>query len=158
MLKFNKFPSLINRNDNDSFHSLQTEMNRLFSNVFNDNQMSTYSSSKMPWSPRVDMKETNNEVIIAADIPGARKEDIEVTLADNILTIKGERHSEEFSKNNDKGYFKERFYGHFERSFSIPDGFVDENSISAEVKNGELIVTLKKIPESKKEVRRIQIK
>ena len=153
-----KKPSFLNfRNEVDNFHLLQTEMNRLFNNIFRDNSVDMLMSPS-GLSLKVDLKETKDEFIIAADIPGAKKEDIEISFSNNLLSIRGERKFESEETDSEKSHIKERFYGKFERSFAIPENCVDKENIYAEMKNGELIVKLKKLPEIQREVKRIQIK
>ena len=103
------------------------------------------------------IQKTNSEIIIAADIPGAKKEDIDVSIINNILTIKGERKFEE-NINSEKSHIRERFYGSFERSFSLPEGMINKENVSAEMNNGELIVKLQKLAETQKDTRKINIK
>ncbi|KAB8028144.1 Hsp20/alpha crystallin family protein [Fluviispira multicolorata] len=155
---FKKQNQITNRPENDLFYSLQTDVNRLFNSFFNDFGIdSTQQQSKGIWAPRIDMKENANSYIISADLPGIRKEDININIHDNILTIKGERRSETHNE-NDKHHVKERYYGQFERSFSLPQRHIDKEKVSAEMKNGELTVTLTKLPDAQKEVRKIEIR
>lgn len=150
-----KRPSLLSyrHNNIDSFHSLQTEVIKLANNIFNESAF-----TKVSWSPHVDIKETNHDIIITADLPGARKEDIEISLCENILTIKGERKFKEYNQDSEKAYIKERCYGHFERSFSLPEVDVEKNGVQAEMKNGELTITLHKLPAAQKEICKIEVK
>ncbi len=97
------------------------------------------------WTPAVDIHETDNEYMVMADLPGMSKKDIHVNIKDNVLTISGERKSEE---KEDKRHFRrvERYYGSFQRCFRLPDQ-VQENKISASFKDGVLTVTLPKAEE-----------
>lgn len=155
---FKKSTVLGNRPENDLFYSLQTDVNRLFNSFFSEFVGSDELSSTRPiWAPRVDIKETAQSYIITADLPGAKKEDINISVHDNILTIKGERKSET-QKNVEKQHINERFYGVFERSFTLPQKYIDLEKVSAEMQNGELKITITKVPESQKEIRKIEIK
>ena len=95
-----------------------------------------------PWSPAVDIVETENELTVKADLPDVRLEDIGVHVENQTLTIKGER---KFEKNdNARGYHRiERSYGNFVRSFAVPSS-VDTEGVQADYKNGVLTVTLAK--------------
>src|SRR6266571_7378178 len=95
-----------------------------------------------PWSPAVDIYETENELILKADLPDVKLEDIEVRVENETLTLKGER---KFQKDESvRGYHRiERSYGSFTRSFSVP-ATVDADKVGAEFKNGVLTVTLPK--------------
>src|SRR2546422_3692494 len=93
-----------------------------------------------PWSPPVDIYETENELVLKADLPDVKLEDIEVRVENQTLTLKGERKFEE----SDGSYHRiERHYGTFVRSFTVP-ATVDAEKVKAEFKNGVLTVTLPK--------------
>lgn len=95
-----------------------------------------------PWSPAVDIVETENELLLKADLPDVRLEDIGVHVENQTLTIKGERKFQE--EENTRGYHRiERSYGAFVRSFAVPST-VDTESVNAEYKNGVLTVRLAK--------------
>jgi len=95
-----------------------------------------------PWSPAVDILETENELVVTADLPEVRLEDIDVRVENQILTIKGERSPE---GNSDKRRYhrRERSYGAFTRSCAVPNS-VDTERVSADYKNGVLTVNLPK--------------
>src|SRR5437016_13889643 len=95
-----------------------------------------------PWSPAVDIFETEDELVLKADLPDVDLKDIDVRVENQTLTIAGER---QFEKNDTgKGYHRlERSYGHFTRSFAVPNSFDTEN-IAADYKNGVLSVSLPK--------------
>src|SRR5438270_11610449 len=95
-----------------------------------------------PWSPAVDIIETENELMLKADLPDVRSEDITVHVENQTLTIKGERR---FEENGDaKSYHRiERSYGSFVRSFAVPST-VDTEKVQADYKNGVLTVKLPK--------------
>jgi HSP20 family protein len=108
------------------------------------------------WSPACDIYETDNEIVVKADLPEVKKESVYVSIDNNLLTIRGERKfSEETKKEN---YHRvERSYGEFMRSFIIPS-FVDANKVNAEFKDGVLRVTLAKREESKPKQIEVKIK
>ena len=95
-----------------------------------------------PWSPSVDIYETENELILKADLPDVKLEDIEVRVENQTLTLKGERKFEKDESN--RGFHRiERQYGTFVRSFTVPAS-VDAERVAAEYKNGVLTVRLPK--------------
>ena len=102
----------------------------------------TEPQSNRPWSPLVDIYETDNELVLKADVPDVDLKDIDVRVENQTLTIAGER---KFEKNDSgKGYHRiERSYGNFQRSFAVPNTF-DTEHVSASYKNGVLSVTLPK--------------
>ena len=98
------------------------------------------------WAPAVDIYQTNDDVVAVVELPGMRKEDIELSLHDGILTISGERKEE--GAEGDKTARTERFVGRFRRSISLPTR-VDSNNVKAAYKDGILTVTLPKAEEVK---------
>ena len=96
-----------------------------------------------PWAPAVDIYETENELIVKADIPEVDPKNVGIQLENGTLTLKGERKFEE-QKNGQRGFHRiERSYGSFVRAFSLPDT-VDGEKVKADYKNGVLTVTLPK--------------
>jgi HSP20 family protein len=95
-----------------------------------------------PWSPAVDIYETENELVLKADLPDVDPKNVDVRVENLTLTISGERKFEKST--NEKGFHRiERSYGNFTRSFAVPNTFDTEN-IAASFKNGVLTVTLPK--------------
>lgn len=108
------------------------------------------------WSPRVDMSETDNGLEIVADLPGMEKKDVNVTLEDNLLTIKGERKEEK--ENKDKHFHTiERRSGSFYRAVRLPIE-VEAKAVEAAFKNGVLTLRLPKSKEAKQKTVQIDIK
>ncbi len=106
--------------------------------------------SLFAWQPALDVKETDKEFIVRMDVPGLNKKDIHISVDNNVLTIRGERKREEEEK--DANYYcSERFYGSFQRSFTLPTE-IDQDNIKAEYKNGVLTITLPKTEEAKARV------
>ena len=102
----------------------------------------TEPQSNRPWAPSVDIYETENELVVKADLPDVEAKDIDVRVENQTLTIAGERKFE--SNTSDKGYHRiERSYGNFVRSFAVPNSF-DTDKINAAYKNGVLTVSLTK--------------
>jgi HSP20 family protein len=106
------------------------------------------------WTPAVDITEDDNEYVIRAELPGIRKEDIRVSLDDNVLSISGERTMEKEEKGK-RHHRVERSYGKFVRSFTLPER-TDNQHIKAEHKDGVLTVHLMKSEEQKP--RQIEVK
>jgi len=113
---------------------------RLFEDAFT--RMMTEPHANRPWSPAVDIYETENELVLKADLPDVDLKDIDVRVENQTLTIAGERKFE--AQDSGKGYHRiERSYGNFTRSFAVPNTF-DTEQITAGFKNGVLSVTLPK--------------
>ena len=94
------------------------------------------------WSPRVDITEDDTEYVIKADLPDVKKEDIKLTVLDNVMSISGERKYEK-EEQGKKYHRVERLYGSFMRSFTVPDD-ADASKVSAEYKDGVLNAHLPK--------------
>jgi len=106
--------------------------------------------------PAVNTSEDDKAYVIEIDLPGIKKEDIEITTEDNVLTISGERKYKDEVKEGD--YYKiESAYGKFSRSFTLPEK-VDADKITAESKNGVLEVVIPKLAEEEKQPKKIEIK
>jgi HSP20 family protein len=121
-------------NDFNPFHgmtSFEDTVNRLFN-----------EPNARPWVPPVDIRETEHELVLKADVPDVKFEEIDVRLENGTLTVRGERKFEE-SKDQGGWHRVERAYGTFERSFTLPDT-VDPEGIKADYKHGTLTVTLPK--------------
>jgi HSP20 family protein len=94
------------------------------------------------WHPRVDISENDGQYLVKADIPGVAKEDIKITIDNDVLTIQGERKQEQEEEN--KHFHRvERFYGSFIRSFTLPDD-ADAAALKAAAQEGQLTVTIPK--------------
>lgn len=107
-------------------------------------------------APPVDVMESEKAYEIMAEVPGMDEKNIEVTVANGTLIIKGEKQEEKEEKKKDY-YLHERSFGAFERSFSVPEG-VDADKIEASFKKGVLTVTLPKTPEAQKPAKKIEVK
>lgn len=121
-------------------------VNRFINDFWNDS-LSSWANDSTVWSPSVDVKETKDAYEVMADLPGLDKKDINISLQDNVLTVKGERKHEE-KKEGEHHYYYERSHGIFCRSFRLPEK-VEEKDIKAEYKDGVLRVTLHKSEEAK---------
>lgn len=105
--------------------------------------------------PSLDVRENADTVTIEADLPGLDEKDVSVTLANGVLTIKGERKSEREEK-DENYYLSERSFGHFQRAIRLPES-VDENRIEARFDKGVLKVIAAKKPEAMKQEKRIEV-
>ena len=125
-------------------NSLQEQFNRLFSEAFD---RSSEESSITTWAPAVDIFETEHELVVKADLPDIKPEELDIRVENNILTIRGER---KFEKQvNENNYLRvERAYGSFSRSFSLANT-VNSDAIKAEYKDGVLTLTIPKREEAK---------
>jgi HSP20 family protein len=111
--------------------------------------------SSRPWSPAVDIFETENELVLKADVPQMELKDIDLQLENGTLTLRGERRFEQ--EQNGRGYHRlERGYGSFVRAFTLPDT-VDADKVRAEYKGGVLTVTLSKKEVAKPKTIRVEI-
>ena len=99
------------------------------------------------WNPRVNMYEKGDNILIDAELPGIKKEDIDVTVEEHQVTLRGERKEEKETK-KEEYYRKERLYGSFARSFTLPSN-VAADKVDATYKDGVLHVTLPKTEEAK---------
>ncbi len=127
--------------------SLRDRMNRLFDDVFFRSDRREDAWADGVWVPAVDMFETDDNVVIKAELPGLEKKDISLDFQNGVLTLKGERKSENEVK-EENYYRREMSYGKFVRSFNLPVN-VDAEKIKAEFKNGVLTVEVPK-PEGHK--------
>lgn len=150
------FRSLLpaSRRSDDTFLSLRQEMNRLFDDAFRG-LPGFASNDKVVLAPSIDLKETDKAVEVQAELPGVDQKDVDVTYANGVLTIKGEKKAEK--EESKAGYhFTERSYGSFLRSFSIDD--VDADKIQANFDKGVLRITLPKTPAAAAKTKKIEIR
>ena len=143
---------------NDAFLTLHREMNRLFDDVFrgfgsfgNFGRLgSPLMEGQFSW-PRIELDETDKAVMVSAELPGLSEKDIQVEIANGVLSIRGEKKAESESG----GRYSERYYGSFERR--IPLEGVQEDKADANFRNGVLTVSLPKTEQASHNVKRIAI-
>src|SRR5260370_15169473 len=124
--------------------ALEEQIKRVFGDVVG---RTGEESNLTPWAPAVDIYETENELVVKADLPDVNPQDLDIRVENNILTIRGERKFE--SKVHDDNYLRiERAYGSFSRSFSLANS-VNAEAIQAEYHNGVLTLSLPKREEAK---------
>ncbi len=135
---------------------LQEDMNRLFDLSLARLPRQLEDIANVEWVPAVDVIDEKDKLRIKADLPGIKKEDVEINIEDGVLSIKGERQNEKEEKN--KNYYRrECFYGVFERSISLP-AEVDIGKAEANYKDGVLEIILPKKEESKPKQIKVKIK
>jgi len=110
---------------------------------------------KLDWAPSADISETDKEYMIKAELPAVKKEDVQVTLDDGMITIKGERKQQNEDK-SEKYHRVESFYGSFERCFSLPEN-VNADTIRCESKDGILTVHIPKTEAVKQKAKQITV-
>ena len=126
---------------------VREEMNRLFDGFFTGWPERRSGLLEGEWAPSIDVAETDEEVVVTAELPGIKQDDVDITITDDVLTLKGEKKEENEVK--DKNYHRiERSYGRFQRSISLPTG-VQGSKAKAAYKNGVLQVTIPKAEEAK---------
>jgi len=127
--------------------SLQERMNRLFSDVRLRTPYGEEEITQGAWIPAVDIYETNEAIVLKAELPGIPKEDIFIEVKDNTLTLKGEKKFEREVK--EENYHRvERSYGSFQRAFTLP-GTVQQDKVRAKFRDGILEITLPKLEQAK---------
>jgi HSP20 family protein len=143
----------------NSFQSFHNEIDRLFDGFFSDfgRMPSLFSGDRVgAFSPKIDISNDKSAIDVVAELPGLDEKDIQVSLKDNVLTIKGEKKMSDEKK--EKNYHRvERSFGSFERSIRVPEG-INVEEIKASFKNGVLSVSLPKSEKAKEEARKIEVK
>jgi HSP20 family protein len=147
------------------FLALQQASNRLFEEFFRDYDLTPFEtrnfwdlSTKVAESdwPFVDMSETEKEVVIAAEIPGVDKNDIDISISENRITIRGEKNQQE--EKAGRNYYRfERSYGSFQRSFSLPCE-IETEKVDATFKEGVLHIKLPKTAKAQERIKRITVR
>lgn len=138
--------------------TLQKEMNEVFAN-FSDRFGKTFESLDWPWGSgdaKSDVVETDKAIEVSIELPGMEMKDIEVSVSDDVLSIKGEKKVDR--QEEKKGYYlSERTYGAVYRSIPLPPG-VDGSKADASFKNGVLTIKLPQTPEAQAKVKRVEVK
>jgi HSP20 family protein len=150
------------------FESFRREVDRLFDDFsggmwrspfgrsFFDIEPARRAETAFGSVPAVDITQTDKGYEITAELPGMEDKDIEVKLANGVLTIRGEKRDEKEEKNKDY-YLRERSFGSFERSFQVPEN-IDTDKISAGFKKGVLTIMLPKSAEAQSSEKKIEVK
>ncbi|MCE5202891.1 MAG: Hsp20/alpha crystallin family protein [Coriobacteriales bacterium] len=125
---------------------MQRDMDRIFSRLGAPSE--TENLGGVAWMPKIDVKSKGDDIVVRAELPGINPDDVDIELADNVLTIRGERKFEE--EKEDEGWLiRESSYGAFERSMVLPDGVTPDN-IKAEYRDGILEIHVPKALEAAK--------
>ncbi len=142
------------------FYDPLSEMNRMFDDMFGrlmrrpGGQQGAQLEGVTEWAPAIDVVTKDGDLVVRAELPGVKQEDVDITLQNNVLTISGERKAEQEEERG--GYFvRERRYGSFSRSLALPEG-LDESKVHARYDNGVLEVTVEGAA-AVQEPKRIQI-
>jgi len=138
----------------DPLLTLHREMNRLFDDVFRgfgNPALSPLMEGRFSW-PQVEVSDNDDALVVSAELPGMSDKDVQVEIANGVLTIRGEKKSE---RKGEGKYFTERSYGSFERQIALDN--VQEDKAEASFKNGVLTVSLPKSEKAREGVKRIAI-
>ena len=147
--------ALVKYNPLRELRSMQEQMNRLM-NASWDQQLAGEDLKEGIWQPDVDIYETEDSVVIKAEVPDVDQKDIEVLIEDNTLILKGERRQESGVKK--ESYHRiERYFGGFQRSFNLPTTIKQDN-VSAVCERGVLTITLPKTKESMPKQIKVEVK
>jgi len=144
------------------FENLRREIDRLFDDFDGGFWRTPFRvpswprSATWPSVPAVDFTDTEKAYEISAELPGIDEKNVEVKVANGVLTIKGQKEEDKEEKKKDY-YVRERSFGSFERTFEVPDD-VDADKIEANFKKGVLTVTLPKKPEAQTAAKKIEVK
>lgn len=144
------------RRREDLFWPLRREMGRMFEDFARGFDLAPWS--RWEWDefrPQVDLRETDEEVLVTAEMPGLEEKDFELTLAEGVLILKGEKRHEHEEKG--EVHRLERSYGAFQRTVPLPCE-VEAEKARAEYRNGVLTVTLPKAPAARRHVHHIEVK
>ena len=123
------------------FYDMQSEMNRMFDEVFGSLARSggrQHGEAPSQWAPALDVLQEDGDIVVRAELPGVKQEDVDITFHNGVLTISGVRQAEE-QKEGSGYYVRERRHGAFRRSVALPHG-VEEGQISARFEDGVLEV------------------
>lgn len=135
---------------------MQKEINQMFDRFFRGGMLEDREFGPSAWMPAVDLLEKGDAFVAKVELPGVSKDDVKVTLQENILTIRGEKKEEKETK--DSNYHRvERSYGSFQRSFTLPTA-VKADGVEAVYKDGILTITLPKADEVKRKQIEVKVK
>lgn len=138
------------------FSLLRQEMNTLFDNFFRGFEIEPFKGRFGAFSPSIDVKESDKQISVTAELPGMDDKDIDISLTRDSLSIKGQKKEEKEDKGKDY-YRMERSYGSFSRTIPLPSE-IDMDKVKAEFKKGILTVTLPKTEKAIKETKKIPVK
>ena len=142
------------------FSTLQSEMNRLFEDFgmgVGLEPFAKFDERLSSFAPSIDIDEGDDEILITAELPGMDKEDVDITLAKDYLTIRGEKKEETERKNGKEGRYYERTFGAFERVIPIISE-IDEDKVDASFDKGVLHIKLPKTHEAKRDSKKVSVR
>lgn len=151
MIPKGRTPMALREGRLDPFFALQRGINHLFDDLWHGFETPALAAHRFP---SLEVRDDEKTVSVIAELPGMGAEDVELSLHDGILTLKGEKKTETEEK-TDHGIVSERWFGHFERSVAV--GEVDEDGTEAQYENGVLTVTMPKKEKAKETGRKIPI-
>jgi HSP20 family protein len=138
------------------FSEMESLFNPLMPDAFaNWQRLALGNGKKLDWAPSADISETDKEYVIRAELPAVKKEDIQVSLEEGMITIKGERKQQKEDK-SEKVHRMESFYGSFERRFSLPEN-VNAEAVHCDSKDGILTVHIPKTESPKQKAKQITV-
>jgi HSP20 family protein len=143
----------------DPLLPFRREINRLFDDVFRDFGRSAIGTPFGAWAapmPSLDLTESDDEVVLTAELPGLDDKDVEVSVSGHVLTLKGEKKVEHEQQNGD-AYYVERRFGSFSRSVQLPFAVRDE-AVEARFEKGVLTVRIPKPADLQRSMRRIDVR
>ena len=140
-----------------TLEDVENRVGRFMERVFAEPLGATLFPEAIGWVPMMDIVETPTELTLSAELPGVDRKDVDVSVDDGVLTIRGEKSEERKEEGDKKVYLYERSYGSFQRSFSLPAN-VDASKIAADFDKGVLKVHMPKGPEAKPKGRKIEVK
>jgi HSP20 family protein len=127
--------------------SIRDDMNRLFDNFLSGLPDRTKGLLEGEWAPTIDIAETDDEIVVTAELPGVTQDNVDITITEDVLTLKGEKREEKEVK--EKNYHRvERSYGSFQRSVTLPAGVLADQA-KASYKDGVLHINISKSEEAK---------
>ncbi len=139
----------------ETLHDKILEIHPFWKRYFDDFSNFGFTANQN-FYPRIDISEDKNNIIVSAEIPGVKKENIKITMQDNILTIEGEK-KKEIEQKEKEYYRSERMFGSFKRSFTLPEE-VDSDSVEANFEDGMLRILMKKAAPKVKKEKLIELK
>jgi HSP20 family protein len=135
---------------------MQDRINRMFDEFFRGFSLTPWAEERMEWLPLVDVSETDDAMRVTAELPGVQAKDVDISLTEDLLTIRGEKKSEQAETKRD--YHRvERSYGLFTRTVRLPT-VVDADKVEATFKEGVLTITMPKREQTKTRKVKVDVK
>lgn len=136
--------------------ALRNDLDSLFGNWFAAAPVSASSLDTFEFVPKLDVNENAEKIVVTAELPGIAEEDMEITIDDDVLTLRGHK-KQEVEKDEKGHYYRERRYGSFERRLQLSEG-VNEDAVDAAFSKGVLTITLPKLAEEKRRARKVSVR